>query len=393
MSIKPHFIIKNKFQKRQITYSEILTNDILIDICKKSTGKSEFTIEFDQVGYNKGRLVQIKYKNKVIFISLSETEIASRNSPLQSFPSALNSFYLDKKEKKDKKIYFYFLPTLGSSFETNYFMFMYRLMKTIGVEFLNQNDFLTMKIKKFKNAEDLIQQRNLNSGRNRRNKSTYVTFNSNNEIEIYGKTYGANKYETTLLAYALRQLTNKKIIIRQISEGNLNKLPARSIEVMKINNIELDNSDLLLDPDEVLIDSNLRTPAYVYNLFVKLGEKKCSFCDCSKPQEIAGAHIWPVAEIKKLKELDIRIKMKYAKDGENGIWLCDLHHKLFDSHKFMISMMGKIKFKSVIKDKFLIEIKNQITNYKLNKDILTKEFLFYLERRNQLLVESDYSDF
>jgi len=68
MSIKPHFIVKNKFQKRQETYSQILTNDILLDICKKTTGKSEFTIEFDQTGYNKGRLVKIKYKDKEILL-------------------------------------------------------------------------------------------------------------------------------------------------------------------------------------------------------------------------------------------------------------------------------------------------------------------------------------
>ena len=391
MSMIPHFKIKNNFQKRKETYSDILTNDILVDICKKTTGQNKFTVEFDKSGYNKGRLVTIEHNNKVIFLSLSETEIASRNSPLQSFPSALNSFFLEKK--KEKKIFFYFLPTTGSSFETNYFMFMYRLMKTIGVEFLNHDKFLTMKIKKFKNIEDLIHQRNLNSGRNRRNKSTYVTINSNSEIEIYGKTYGANKYETTLLSYALRQLTNKKIIIRQISEGNLKKLPSRSIEVMKINKIELDNSDLLLEPDEVLIDSKLRTPAYIYNLFKKLGDKKCSFCDCIKPEEIAGAHIWPVAEIRKIKDLHVTIQMEYAKDGENGIWLCNLHHLLFDSHKFIISTNGNVKFKSVIKDEFLTKIKSKITNYKLHKDILTNKFIFYLEKRNKLIVESEYFDF
>jgi len=101
MSMIPHFKIKNNFQKRKETYSDILTKDILVDICKKTTGQNKFTVEFDKFGYNKGRLVTIEHNNKVIFLSLSETEIASRNSPLQSFPSALNSFFLEKKKRKE----------------------------------------------------------------------------------------------------------------------------------------------------------------------------------------------------------------------------------------------------------------------------------------------------
>ena len=34
-------------------------------------------------------------------------------------------------------------------------------------------------------------------------------------------------------------------------------------------------------------------------------------------------------------------------DGENGIWLCEYHHRLFDGNIFMISIKGNIKFKSI----------------------------------------------
>ena len=49
---KPHLKIKNKFQKRKYLYSDILTKDILKDICKKATGFDDFTVEFDNSGYN-----------------------------------------------------------------------------------------------------------------------------------------------------------------------------------------------------------------------------------------------------------------------------------------------------------------------------------------------------
>lgn len=386
---KPHLKIKNKFQKRKYLYSDILTKDILKDICKKATGFNDFTVEFDNYGYNKGRLVTIKYNDEIIFISLSEQEIKSRNSPLQSFPTALNNFYLEKNKKK--RICFYFLPTRGSSFETNYFMLMYRLMKTVGVEFLNEDQYLSLKIKKFNNLKDLIFERDANSGRNRRNKSTYLTRNSNNEIEIYGKTYGANKYETTLLSLALNKISTNKIKIFQISEGDLNKLPAKSLEVLKkINNIEINNADLSLKPDEVLKDSKLRTPAYVYGLFRKLGDKKCSFCNCDESKLIEGAHIWPVAEIKKKNNYNLKDKMKFAVDNENGIWLCTFHHRLFDNQMFIILTSGKIKFKSIIKEKPLKVIKEKTLIYNLEKNILTDKFIFYLKKRNLLINEYDY---
>ena len=47
---KPHLIIKNKFQKRRYLYSDILTKDILLDICKKATGNSDYSVEFDNNG-------------------------------------------------------------------------------------------------------------------------------------------------------------------------------------------------------------------------------------------------------------------------------------------------------------------------------------------------------
>lgn len=386
---KPHLIIKNKFQKRRYLYSDILTKDILLDICKKATGNSDYSVEFDNNGYNKGRLVTIKHGKQIIFVSLSEQEIKSRNSPLQSFPTTLNNFYLEKN--KNKRVCFYFLPSKGSSFETNYFMFMYRLMKTVGVEFINEDRYLSQKIKKFTNLKDLIFERDLISGRNRRNKSTYLSKNKDNDIEIYGKTYGANKYETTLISLALNNISNNKVKIFQISEGDLNKLPAKSLEVLnKFKKIEINNANISLKPEDVLSDSKLRSPTYVYGLFRKLGDKKCSLCDCDDSELIQGAHIWPVAEIRKRKDLALEKRMQFAVDGENGIWLCTFHHRLFDNHMFMLSSSGKINFKSTIKERVLKNIKNQTTKYILEKNIISDKFIFYLKKRNLLLNKNEY---
>ena len=60
---RPHFIIKNKFQKRAELYEDILTGDILRDVCQRITGREDFTVEFDNSGYNIGRLADLTPKN------------------------------------------------------------------------------------------------------------------------------------------------------------------------------------------------------------------------------------------------------------------------------------------------------------------------------------------
>ncbi len=204
---KPIFIIKLHFQKRNETYRDILTDDILKDVCKRLTGEKNFDIQFDEDDYNKGRLAKLIFKNEVHYISFSETEANGRNSSFQSIPSAFIQFFND--DSKNKKLHFFFLPTEGN-FETKYFMFMYRLMKTVGFDFINE-DVLSSKIMPFITAEDLITARDANRSKNSSNNSTYITYAENHTMQIYGKVYGANKYETFFICIALFNIYSKAI--------------------------------------------------------------------------------------------------------------------------------------------------------------------------------------
>ena len=173
-------------------------------------------------------------------------------------------------------------------------------MVTAGAIFLNATEYLNNEINPFNSVEDIIAHRNLNRDRNRTNKSTYLTINENNILQIYGKTYGANKYETTLLCLAISEITTKPIELYQIQEGNLKQLPVPVREVINAQGkISIIISDLTLERDEFENNDSLRSPAFIYNLLEKLGDKKCAICECNIPQLIEGAHVWPVANIKK----------------------------------------------------------------------------------------------
>ena len=382
MMDKPHFIIKNKFQKRSDLYQDILTPDILTDVCKRITGETEYTCTFDDTGYNKGRMAMLQHKGGVSYISFSDTESAGRNASMQSVPSALMSFY--EEANPQKQIYFYFLPSSGNH-ETNYFYFMYRLMLTAGIEFLNHGDFLTQPLHPFNSVEDVIAARNVNRERNQSNNSSYVTKGNNHIIQIFGKTYGANKYETTLFCIAFSRISTNKIELYQICEQDLKAIPQRCADVLNsLGNVKIIQIDLTMERNYFEKDDSLRSPRYIYNLLARLGAKKCALCGCEIPELIQGAHIWPVAAIKREAGISLEQKLKYATDGNNGIWLCENHHKMLDEDIITIDKTGDIQ-----RSADMVGVNADFINWstptkKLTPQIMTDSFIMYLEKRYDL---------
>lgn len=385
---RPQFIIKNNFQKRSELYENILTRRILRDVCFKLTGRRDYNVTFINIGYNIGRLATLEYNGFINYISFSEYEVGSRNSYFQSFPSALVKYH--QEINPNKNIYFYFLAPDGN-IETDYFIFMYRLMKTAGAVFLNELEHLTNEVIPFNSVSDIIAQRDLNRGRNRGNNSTYVTIDENNTLQIYGKTYGANKYETTLLCLAIYEITSYQMELYEIQEGNLTMLPASAREVIMALGIIVVTSDLILEREQFERNDSLRSPTFIYNLLEKLGDKRCALCECAIPQIIQGAHIWPVAHIKRANNINQNKKIEFAIDGDNGIWLCNNHHKLFDINILLITEEGRVKFKTNINENDEVYICDFTVNYQIPNSILTRKFLHYLEKRNSLLNKRAYN--
>ena len=386
---KPHFTIRNRFQKRAETYKDILTPDILTDVCRQITGCADYTVEFDDQDYNKGRLATLAHGNCVNYVSFSEISVESRNSSFQSFPSALVKFF--SEEKRKKKLYFYFLPSTGN-IETPYFIFMYRLMRTAGTIFLNNSEHLTKLIKPFNSVEDVVMAKDTIRERNRGNKSTYVTRDENGTLQIYGKTYGANKYETTLLCVAISKLSSEMVELYEITEGNLVSLPQAARQaIQNLGNIKIIQSDLEIERKEYEESDSLRSPRFNFNLFERFGNKKCALCDCEIPELIQGAHIWPVATIKRAPNMNQEKKLEAAIDGNNGMWLCNNHHKLFDVNLILINEAGRTKCVSTLREEDEEYVCDVTINRQLPASFLTPGFLRHLRRRNSSLDETHFN--
>lgn len=339
--MKPTFYVNRiGAQDKVPTVDTYLTTEIFDDIITRLFGKK---VEYDVLWKEErivGRLIKLETDDKMIYINLSQNGIIrGRDYQIQSIPTALSIFLSEQKFiKKTTQFYFYFLPFSGNN-NTSYMKFFYRMMKTAGVKFLNLDYGLKGEIiKPFNSVKDIIRARNENRTSNSGNQSTFIT-DEGEFYHIYGKTFGANQKETTLLCYAVSAVTDKPVKVFQIIDNGSKKLSDKDIE--SINDFEnlsgkqnitiLDDSFEFDNDDSDTVKDNLRNPKFVYNLLDKTGgEKKCALCGCKIDSVIQAAHIYEVNQIRKRDDLTFEQKLALATDIDNGIWLCENHHKLFD---------------------------------------------------------------
>lgn len=387
--VPPHFVIRNKFQKGGL-YEDVLTPDILHDVCNKATGRGDYTHEFvDEI--NVGRLAILSYNGENIYITFSVRDAGGRNSSFQSLSAALCNYILDNHHQK--LIYYYFLPDLTGNFDTPYFIFMHRLLRTAGVKFLNNSPKVLTPILPFTTAEDIVVQKEKLRGRGKGNNSTYVTKGQSGTVQIYGKTYGASKYETTLLCIGIGRVTIGHVQLFQVGEGGLTVLPAKALAAIALlGNVSIVASDLQIEANEFQQNDSLRSVRFIYNLLEKFGKKKCAFCECELPEIIQGAHIWPVASIKQADHLPLDNKLAAALDGHNGLWLCENHHKLLDTGTLFLAENGIVKCKEILCETDRQYVAKITTNIKLSAEYLHADFLGYLSERNLAFEARGYTD-
>ena len=369
-------------QKTPWLFDRILTEEVLLDICQLVTGQSRFRIVKDRSTYNKGRLLFIEYAGIVNYVSLSEASIEGRNSSLQSVPTAINMYYADPRI--NKRLCYYFISHIGNAF-TDYHLFIYRLLMTAGVDFLNIDRYYHKTLTPYRNIDDLIVDRRDNQTSNSSNNSSYVS-KSSEKIQIYAKTFGASKYESTLLAVAISQIADRPVDLFNICEQDLKSLPQSSLKIINsLGNISIHNTSLFLDK-RAYLDSGktvLRSASYLYNLFSRLGSKRCALCGCEIPELIQGAHIWGVSQISKSLNLDDDAKFEHAVSGHNGLWLCQNHHKLFDANIILLDNEGYLRIKDCLVTNDITFIRNTTFRTSIESRFLSDEFKEYLARRNE----------
>lgn len=337
--MKPVFRIQRiGAQNRVPDVDTYLTKEILDDIAKRVIGSTDYDVDWIEERIQ-GRLIRLETDETIEYINLSQHGLlTARNNQLQSVPTALAIYLKEQKYAKKKcNFYFYFMPQQGNN-KTDYLEFFYRVMETAGIKFLNREFGLpTFVPVAFNSVKDIINSRNDLRGRNTGNQSTYVT-DEGDCYHIYGKTFGANQKETALLCIAISAITDKPVQLFQILDNDSVKLSDNDVDAIHTfadshskYPFDINDDTLQFDGDSSdKVKDELRSPKFIYNLLQKYGEKRCALCGCRIESIVQGAHIYPLADIRRNNDLDKDKKFEMAIDKDNGIWLCENHHKLFD---------------------------------------------------------------
>ena len=255
---------------------------------------------------------------------------------------------------------------------------------TSGIKMINVQNYLPNPeiLVPFSSIDEMIFEKGTLKASNRGNRSSFIS-KSDGEVQIYAKTYGANKYEATLFGIATAKIGEGKVTLFNICEKDLKQLPVSSRKTLGALGVAIVNTDISFEKNRMLEDDkeSLRSPTYNFRLLQRLGEKKCAFCDCRISEIVQGAHIWSVSEIKQSKMSD-EDKLHRAIDGNNGLWLCQNHHKLFDADIILLDKEGHVRVKKDVANDNLRFLKEITPNTAMGKEVLTDEFLYYLQKRN-----------
>lgn len=356
-----------------------ISKDEYKDIVNRSIGNVDFIVKEDFRGHNSGQYIKLKIADTIKYICLSR-KIASESRNafiLQNFPSAYQHYL---EEKNPKKTFEYYIRDFSTS-HPPFAIFSYKLLLTGGIKILNLDkvkvsekailfDYTTP----FNDYKQMRTYRLSLSKRNSSNNST--TFEENDdEISVYGKSYGANGRETTAICLALSRLVpGKNIKLYNVNETDKNHLA----DIDPANRYILENIGVELNDDRMDFESNderviakRNTRLFHYNLLQKYKEKKCYLCGCDIEKVIQGAHIYSSTDILH-SSVSEEEKTNQIVDADNGIWLCANHHLLFDY--LLIYFKERYLYASDTLNKNQIEyIKNSITQgYFFNDEKIPK---------------------
>ncbi len=400
--MKPTFTIQRKGaqDERSTPFDRILTPEILEDICFRLTKQRRYDIKWIEKR-NTGRLAILETDKDKYYITLSPSgRVVSRNSYFQSVPTAFSRYMDDSSVlPKSKHFCFYFLPWEGNN-KTLYMRFFYRVLSTVGVHFINPDKGLAGIIySPFQTIKEIISVRNKNREKNRANNSTYIT-DEGKSYHIYGKTFGANQKETTMLCMAICKVSDKPVILFQITDNDSKQLSQKDVstiekyaqiwETQPISILD-DCCEFIKQEDDAITpiqqEGSLRDPRFIYNLLEKSnGHKRCALCSCEIDGIIQGAHIYPVAAIKKRTDLEYKDRLQLATDKDNGLWLCENHHKLFD-RALIYFINGEVSYNKTLDDNSIAFIKKITTESRLNSKIYNARMQKFFSWREEVYAD------
>ena len=306
-------------------------------IIKYVMGKDEkYNIKKENRGSNSGQYLILETDKIKRYICLSrENPKEGRNVfALQNLSTALANYFNDTEKNKS---FCYFIRGTNMP-HAHSILFAYKCMVTAKIPILNLDEVIPAERAgifdyhmPFRDFKQMRKCRLEISRRHSKNNPT-VFEQIDNDILVYGKTFGVNGRETVLICLALKELTNQNIILyntRETTDTHGTDVDKSNLIVLKKIGIKIEDEIINLPEQSEEEKVKRDTRRYHINLLRKFHEKKCYLCECDIENLMVGSHIHRVADIKK-ETISAEEKNKQIIDGENGFWLCANHDKLFE---------------------------------------------------------------
>ena len=313
-----------------------LSKEMLDDIANLSVATSDYEVIEEVRGHNSGQYIKLQTDSEIKFICLSgERSTASRNTfILQNFPTAYQHFLMDASENKSFE---YYIRDTDNP-HGPYIIFSYKVLLTAKIKILNLDRVIPSRNVNFLDHRtpflDFKQMRKFrldSQSRNVGNNSTLFE-ETDKEISVYGKSYGANGRETTAICLALRKLVSLPIKVYNVNEtdpAHLASVDPANKYIFDYFGIEVDDESIDFESTDENVIAKRNSKKYHYNLLQKFKEKKCYLCGCDIEKLIIGSHIHRVTDILH-SDLSEDEKQRMIVDRDNGFWLCANHDKMFE---------------------------------------------------------------
>lgn len=335
-----------------------LSADIMQDVCRRIFRADDYQIEYEN--RRKGRYIKIvdDITSEVHYVCFSNPENDSRNARLMQFVSPTYvDFYKDTATNKHLNIY---LLNQSSNDRTDYIKLFYRCFLTIGITILNLQGVTG--IVPFNSYEDLKSYRTKISGRNSRNRSTYFT-DDDNQVSIYGKTFGANAMESFILGLTLRKIVQRPIVFHPVLDNESVNISTDQQQILVDSGLKYGSAIKLLPSGfaRPSRETSRNQSVFKYNLLQKFGDQQCYLCGCNLDHLIIAAHIERVTDIDNSAFYTPEQKAERSTDGDNGLWLCANHDKMFE-HGIIYFNGNELKVRSFVTDSTQVQfIKDSIS--------------------------------
>lgn len=369
----------------KIIVKERYKKELNIEVIKKVLTSLNLNETFE-VEYIKGdgRNLVIETDSHKYYVIVSRETADARNAFLAQYISTVLGQYIEDLTTKQKNLNIFLLDTSDKA-KTDFIIDTYRIAKTLGISILNENDLKLSPIQPYNSFKDWKNARNNRQQYNPANQSSYA-MEDEDEYTVFGKLYGANGKESAFLACQLAEIAkkeNKKLNFVQVKEHGTESISSSDKKLLEYYGVNISNGSIVLKDKQIRDRSTCRKQdEFKFNLLEKYGNKKCYLCDCDIESNIIASHIHRITDIDN-SNLSDEEKRRQAVDGNNGLWLCANHDKMFEYGIITFNTKGELIINPSLKTNQIEYIKYITQVLKIQDIHLTNEFLQYLTIHNK----------